>query len=232
MGMKSGAPSNAASSGLAVSRVADFPAHRDRAAAIGEVHSRPHPQLPGSRTVVQLAFVTEGDAVVDASVIAELCKKRGAPQPIQGARYHIIPWDSGSLRWERHSEFSTYVWDAPLVQDEDWRKRSPFGDGFNPPGAAMCGVRLEIHDFAEDGTVPDFGSDSESLCHSLVEDGKASILTDFRQDTDGLTRVYILDRGLTPTTGGARWRSASSRSRRIGSSACSALLSPSRSRRG
>ncbi len=203
MGIKSGAPFNAASSELAVSRVAGFPAHRDRAAAIGEVHSRPHPQLPGSRTVVQLAFVTEGGALVDASVIAELCRKRGAAPPGQGARYHIIAWTEGSLRWERHSEFSTYVWDAPYVQDEDWRKRSPFDAGFNPPGAAMCGVRLEIHDWAEDGTAPGFAADPESLCHSLVEDGKASIMTDFRQDPDGLTRVYILDRGLTDNRRGA-----------------------------
>lgn len=203
MGMKSEEAGDAASVAPAASRVAGSPAHRDRAAAIAEVHSRPHPQLPGSRTVVQLAFVTEGGALVDASVIAELCRKRGAAPPGQGARYHIIPWDDGSLRWERHSEFSTYVWDAPYVQDEDWRKRSPFGDGFNPPGAAMCGVRLEIHDWAVDGTAPGFAADPESLCHSLVEDGKASILTDFRQDSDGLTRVYILDRGLTDNRRGA-----------------------------
>jgi uncharacterized membrane-anchored protein len=201
--MMSDEADGALSIGLPVSHVAGFAAHRDRAAAIGEVHSRPHPAVPVPRTIIQLAFVTEGGAVVDASVISEMCKTQGVERPIQGARYHAIPWGDGFIRWERHSEFSTYVWDTLLIQEEDWRTHSPFGGAFNPPGAAMSGVRLEIHALGEDEPAPPFRLDPESLCHSLVEDGKASILTDFRQDADGLTRIYILDRGLADNRRGA-----------------------------
>ncbi len=47
------------------------------------------------------------------------------------------------------------------------------------------------------------GFDPTSLCYSLVERGAAAIITDFRQDGDGLTRMLVLDRGLTPASTGA-----------------------------
>ena len=45
--------------------------------------------------------------------------------------------------------------------------------------------------------------DPASLCYSLVENGSAAILTDFRQDEDGLTQILILARDLTPARAGA-----------------------------
>jgi uncharacterized membrane-anchored protein len=36
-----------------------------------------------------------------------------------------------------------------------------------------------------------------------VEDGRAAALTDFRQDKDGLTRILVLDKGLSPARAGA-----------------------------
>jgi uncharacterized membrane-anchored protein len=95
------------------------------------------------------------------------------------------------------------MWEAPLDAGEQWKHDSPFGQGFNPPGPIMSGVRLEIRDGAGDEPEASLGLDPESLCSSRVEDGKATILTDFRQDGDGLTRLFILDRGLTPERSGA-----------------------------
>jgi uncharacterized membrane-anchored protein len=45
--------------------------------------------------------------------------------------------------------------------------------------------------------------DPASLCYSLVENGSAAILTDFRQDEDGLTQILILAHDLTPARAGA-----------------------------
>ncbi|MGO4835360.1 DUF3422 family protein, partial [Rhizobiaceae sp. 2RAB30] len=45
--------------------------------------------------------------------------------------------------------------------------------------------------------------DPTSLCYSVVENGAAAIITDFRQDGDGLTRILVLDRGMTPARTGA-----------------------------
>ena len=37
----------------------------------------------------------------------------------------------------------------------------------------------------------------------MIEDGKAAIVSDFRQDGDGLTRILMLDRGMSPARNGA-----------------------------
>ena len=184
--------------------VLSFPAHPSRSAAIGEVHSRPHPLLTAPRTLVQLAFVTEGGAVVDNAVVAELCRRQGIAAPDRAARHFVIRWGQGSLRWERHTEFSTYLWEGLPDAKGRWKQESPFGEAFNPPGSVVSSVRLEIVrvEDAASTTTP-LGLDLESLCESIVEDGKATIVTDFRQDGDGLTRMFILDRGLTEARLGA-----------------------------
>ena len=187
----------------ATSNVLSFPAYHARCFAIGEVHSRPHPLLSAPRLLVQLAFVTEGGATVDHAVLAELCRRQGVPAPDRNARHYIMRWGRGTLYWERHSEFSTYMWEAPLSEGGKWKQSSPFGEGFNPPGPVMSGVRLEIHKAGGDKQLAAFDLDPESMCHSLIEDGKAEILTDFRQDGDGLTRLFVVDHGLTEARTGA-----------------------------
>ncbi|MGP8979781.1 DUF3422 family protein, partial [Enterobacter hormaechei] len=40
-------------------------------------------------------------------------------------------------------------------------------------------------------------------CYSVTENGRAAIISDFRQDKDGLTRILILERDLTEAQLGA-----------------------------
>lgn len=193
----------AARSELSRALVAGFRSHPERSAAIGEIHSRPQPMLPVPRTLIQLAFSTEGGAVVDAAVIAELCRKHALPAPERAARHCTFRLPNGNLYWERHSEFSTYLWEAPAAGARHWKIGSPFDVGFNPPGTVMSGVRLEILQLDPNASPPSLGLDPESVCHALVEDGNAEILTDFRQDADGLTRIFLIDRGLNEIRRGA-----------------------------
>ena len=113
-----------------------------------------------------------------------------------------MAWGRGTLRWERHTEFSTYLWEGPPARERDV-EATPFGNGFSPPGTVLCGVRLEIRKWtpAAEKLVARF--DPASLCHSLVENGRAAAITDFRQDGDGLTRILLLERGLSPARVGA-----------------------------
>ena len=62
----------------------------------------------------------------------------------------------------------------------------------------ISGIRLEVRKWTPAGEKLISGFDASSLCYSLVENGKAAIVTDFRQDGDGLTRMLVLERGLTP----------------------------------
>jgi uncharacterized membrane-anchored protein len=180
-----------------------FPAHEGRPEAIGEVHARPRPSIEAPRMLIQLAFMTEGGSIVDHAVLAELSRQLGIAAPDRQARHHAMRWGQGALRWERHTEFSTYLWEGPLNSGSAKATDSPFGHGFSPPGTVMSGIRLEIRKWTEENErlIADF--DPASLSYSLVENGKAGIATDFHQDGDGLTRILVLDRGMSPSRIGA-----------------------------
>ena len=183
--------------------VLGFPAHGGRCDAIGEVHSRPHPLVQQPRTLIQLAFMTEGGSAVDHAVLSELSRRLGIAAPDKQARHHAMNWGQGTLRWERHTEFSTYLFEGPLDATGRTPEDSPFGNGFSPPGTVISGIRLEIRKWTPASEKLIGGFDPASLCYSLVETGKAAVVTDFRQDGDGLTRILILDRGLTAQRTGA-----------------------------
>jgi uncharacterized membrane-anchored protein len=190
--------------GAAVGAVLGFPAHDGRPGAIGEVHARPHPLVATPRLLVQLSFMTEGGSAVDHAVLAELARRLGAAAPDRQARHYAMKWGRGTLQWERHTEFSTYLWEGPL-SDKPARllDDSPFGNGFSPPGTVVSGIRLEIRPWMPGSEALIDAFDPASLCYSIVENGQAAALTDFRQDGDGLTRILVLDKGMSPSRTGA-----------------------------
>ncbi len=187
--------------------VLGFPAHQDRSRAIGEVHSRPSPMFKSPRFLIQLAFMTEAGSGVDHSALANLSRQQGATVPDRAARHHSMKWGQGKLFWERHTEFSTYLWETPANgtsgNGTGQGFAGPFGEGFSPPGVVISGVRMEVVPWtkAAERKVADF--DRASLCFSIVENGQAAVVTDFRQDGDGLTRMRVLDKGLPPARAGA-----------------------------
>lgn len=184
--------------------VLGFATHTGRSPALGEVHSRPSPLIDVPRIMVQLSFMTEGGSSVDHAVLADLSKRLGVAPPDRNARHYSMKCGNGRVHWERHTEFSTYLWDGTLrVTDKNPMSGSPFGDGFSMPGVVIAGVRLEIRKWSKAAERLVAGFDEASLCFSLVDNGMAAAVTDFRQDGDGLTRILVLDKGLTPARAGA-----------------------------
>lgn len=181
-----------------------FPTAVNRAQALGEIHARPYVLVTSPRVIFQLAFMTEGGSIVDHAVLSELSRTRGLAPPNRDANHHTIPWGQGTLRWERHTEFSTYFWDGPLPDQFGGDVPvHPFGDGFSPPGTLISGIRLEIRPDTPETRAAIGVFDPTSLCHSEVKDGQAAILTDFRQNGDGLTQILVIDRGMTNAGTGA-----------------------------
>jgi uncharacterized membrane-anchored protein len=175
-----------------------------RAEALGEIHARPFALVGKSRVIFQLAFLTEGGAVVDHAVLAGLARARGVGVPGRDTAHFSMPWGQGTLRWERHTEFSTYFWDAPAPSKfGDAVDTHPFGDQFSPPGSMIAGIRLEVRADSPETQAEMDSFDPTSLCLSEVKGGQAMIATDFRQDGDGLTRILIIDKGMTDAGRGA-----------------------------
>lgn len=181
-----------------------FPSAPERAMALGEIHARPYALVGTPRVIFQLAFMTDGGSAVHHSVISELSRIHGVNTPAKDARHHALTFGQGTLRWERHTEFSTWFWDGPVPEQFGGEVAiHPFGDGFSPPGSLISGIRLEIRPEGPATRAALDAFDPASLCHSEVKNGQATILTDFRQDGDGLTKILVIDRGLTEAGRGA-----------------------------
>ncbi|MEB2845857.1 DUF3422 family protein [Rhizobiales bacterium RZME27] len=180
-----------------------FPVADVRARALGEIHSRPYTLLPLPRVIFQVAFLTEANFAGDQAILAELSLGQGVPAPAADTSHHTMTWGSGTLRWERHTEFSTYFWDTPAPATFGAEiPVNPFGARFAAPGPFISGVRIEIRPASEDVSDVIAAFDLTSLCQSMVADGQATIVTDFRQDGDGLTKFLVLDHGMTEAARG------------------------------
>ncbi|HEX2255323.1 MAG TPA: DUF3422 domain-containing protein [Afifellaceae bacterium] len=182
-----------------------MPSHPERATALGEIHSRPFTLVRTPRAILQLAFITdEAEPASDLAVLAELCRMRGLSGPDPEARHHTLEWGSGTLRWERHTEFTAWWWVAPAPPDFlDPLKGRPFGNGFRAPGQLISAVRLDVRTGGEGDEEWLAPFDPVSLCWSEMDGGLAKAATDFRQDADGLTRILVVDGGLGPARAGA-----------------------------
>ncbi|MBO3758995.1 DUF3422 family protein [Ciceribacter sp. L1K23] len=181
-----------------------FPVAPERALVLGEIHARPYALVKTSRVIFQLAFMMDGGSAVHHSVISELARARGVSPPDKNARHHAMAWGQGTLRWERHTEFSTFFWDGPLPEKFGGEVAvHPFGDGFSPPGSLMSGIRLEIRPDGPEAEAAIACFDPASLCYSDLKKGQAAVLTDFCQDGNGLTQILLIDHGLTDAGRGA-----------------------------
>ncbi|WP_271500860.1 DUF3422 family protein [Bradyrhizobium sp. CCBAU 11357] len=88
-----------------------FTPHPQRDAVLGEVHARPFTRLVSPFSVIHLAFLAQGEAATsDRCRFIDCCLERNLPPPEQSAKLHQIVIGPGTLRWEQHSEFTTFTW--------------------------------------------------------------------------------------------------------------------------
>src|SRR5262245_18840062 len=88
--------------------------HPLRAAILGEVHARPFTPIDAPRRVLHFAFETTGDAAKrDRAALADFCARRNVDPLEPSAKPHRLAFDGILLRWEQHSEFTTYTWELP-----------------------------------------------------------------------------------------------------------------------
>jgi uncharacterized membrane-anchored protein len=184
--------------------------HRLRRFVLDEIHARPFAEIATPRRLLHLACLTDAAAAeADRAALAAFAAKRGAPTPREDARHHALSLDEGRLRWERHTEFTTYSWDVPVSGRPAWaRSAAMMPEGGPPlPGDRLVALELLIVKGGKTGwrdadTVA-WGFEGPSLCVAHAEQGRAIIVSDFRLWPDGLTRILVVDRGLTPQGAGA-----------------------------
>jgi uncharacterized membrane-anchored protein len=184
-------------------------AHRLRAAILGEVHARPFTALATPSRVLHFAFDTAGEgAQADRAALVDFCTKRAlaAPRPID--KHHRVPFGDTVLRWEQHSEFTTYTWEfsadagGPPFHPPSNTLASPM-NLVAQPGPLLAAVDLHLVADAGNSLVPERLFDRASLAAAENSDGTALYATDFKLDSAGFVRILIADRGLGPERAGA-----------------------------
>ena len=182
--------------------------HPLRAAVLGEVHARPFTPLSTPRRILHSAFDTAGEAAqADRAALADFCAHRGLDPLKDAAKHHRVALGGTILRWEQHSEFTTYSWELP---DEG---KTPFHPSAASLATVMAAlpqpgpllVALDLHFMKEqpDGIAFTRLFDRASLAVAENAEGDALFATDFQADPSGFARILIIDRGLGPERAGA-----------------------------
>jgi uncharacterized membrane-anchored protein len=182
--------------------------HPLRAAVLAEVHARPFTPIESPRRILHFAFETAGEAAkADRAALAKFCAERGLEPLKDGAKHHRVKLGGSVLRWEQHSEFTTYTWELPSEGDVPFH---PVASSLAAPMSALPQpgpvlVALDLHLMRDTETNTTIGQlfDRASLAVAENTGGDALFATDFQADASGFVRVLVLDRGLDRERAGA-----------------------------
>ncbi|MGF1593178.1 MAG: DUF3422 family protein [Kiloniellaceae bacterium] len=185
--------------------------HPLRATLNAEVHSRPFAKLQAPERISHLALLSgEGAAPRERRHVAALCQSRGLAGPPENTNHFTCDLGPFRLKWERHTEFSTYTFflngpfaDAPFAgRAVDLVPREWIA---GLPGDMLVGVHLEL--LAAGSREPDAAALQEMFGHDnivggLVSGGSAAVWMDFRVQDDGFARILLRDGDLRPRQAG------------------------------
>ncbi|MCP1676119.1 putative membrane-anchored protein [Natronocella acetinitrilica] len=179
--------------------------HPQRLAIASELHARPFESLTPPLRATHLAMLG-ADAQEDRRHVETLCDAFEQVRPPESATHHSVNLGAFHLRWERHTEFSTYTFfcSSPYMgRDEHFTNRAL--DRVPPawreaiPGELVAAVHLILEGPADpERSVHEilelFGT--ENVAGSMVADGGAHLFTDFRLHGDGFGHILIQAGGL------------------------------------
>jgi uncharacterized membrane-anchored protein len=187
-----------------------FPAptpHPERAAVLGEVHARPFHPVPTPARLLHFAFMTDAfEAAAARAALADFCREHGLHGPEAGAKHFRVTLGGQSLRFEQHSEFTTYT------LEQGGEASAPFTPAANgvasvfarlpQPGRHLVSVDLHLMTPSGAPEIDERLFDPASLASSSVIGGRAMVACDFLP-VNGFVRILVLDLGLDPASAGA-----------------------------
>jgi len=190
--------------------LAGFELHPQRGAVLGEVHARPFTRLTAPLTVLRFAFLSQGDvAAADRQKFVAFCASHGQAPPDDGTKHHQVAIGAVQLRWEQHSEFSTFTW---ILTNTDGSAGAFGGIGgesaalirsLPQSGQLLVSVKLEVEQTSAALERAQQLFERASLAVAAVRSGPAVVASDFRVDGDGFVRILVCNDGLSPGRLGA-----------------------------
>ena len=184
--------------------------HGDRERLFNELHTRPFPMLEQGSRVSQLAVLHSGaDAGAEYRHIQTLCERYSVLPPLVGSSCYYQNFGSFELRWERHTEFSTYTFVHRLENQAPFQHTAlsllPSAWLAEIPGKVISGLHVEIADMPKESVSPDILRqyfEGHRLISSWIGERRARLWTAYRIHNDGLGRILILNCDLNPCQSG------------------------------
>jgi uncharacterized membrane-anchored protein len=178
--------------------------HPERDRLLAEAHARPSTPVSAPLLATRVSTMSgEGGAATDRAHMADLCRKVGAAEPGPAARWCVLDGGRWTLRWERHTEVSTWTVFRPVTAAEaaslsttaldiipqEWLARLP--------GEVFAAAHVSIVD-----RLPALPFVEAEVIASTVASGEIDVFTDFRPGPDAFTRFVVVQRGDTAAAAG------------------------------
>jgi uncharacterized membrane-anchored protein len=190
--------------------------HPLRDQLVNEVHARPFASLTAPQRASHLAMLSGEDAAgEDRAQVARLCERHGVPSPGPEDTHLMADLGPFQLKWERHTEFSSYTFFQHAQTPGFDASVAPFGAPVIDrvprdwlaalPGELLVGIHLEM----EPKQAPERDADAltrlfetDNVAGSLVSGGAGAVWMDFAVHADGFGRILLHDRHLRPRQAG------------------------------
>lgn len=202
-------------SDLTLPRSAALRFHPEREALFNELHTRPFPVLATPSRLSHLVLLADpAQPGAEYQHLLRLCERHAVLPPSAQSSCYYQDFGGFELRWERHTEFSTYTLLSKQSDSEPFLAnalRLLPADWLNElPGQLLSCNHLEIHPAPASEPSPDDMRrhfEGQRLISAEVSDGQARLWSAYRIHSDGCGRLLIHNRSLNPCQTGRLVRS-------------------------
>lgn len=191
--------------------LANLEEHPLRQRLNNEFHARPPVPLVGAVLVSHLVFKHSATtAEIERENLSRLCQGHVC-NAIDSSDSHVMI-DAGAfrMRWELHTEFSSYTFFRPLEAGEELDPETTAFDAVHPewlsgiPGKLMVATHVELRSTSEispDSVLASLTPNGRTMVAARVADDAAWIFSDFKID-NGFSRFLVLNAHMTQRQAG------------------------------
>ncbi len=186
--------------------LANLEEHPLRQRLNNEFHARPPIPLLGAMLVSHLVFkhsATTGEA--ERANLSKLCQGHVCTAIDSSDSHLMLETGAFRMRWELHTEFSSYTFFRQLASGEELPPDVTAFDAVHPewfsgiPGKLMVATHVELRstdEISPDSILSSLTPNSRTMVAAKVADGAAWIFTDFKID-NGFSRFLVLNQSMT-----------------------------------
>ncbi|SOY73872.1 DUF3422 family protein [Cupriavidus taiwanensis] len=182
--------------------------HPLRASLVAELHARPFLRLSGSVSLTHYAIYSDEDPAIHESLVRTLCEQTGMALPADGVTHYAVQSAFGwHLKWERHTEFSTFTFVSPRDDTDYFNDLAIHGVPADwlalLAGKRFHAVRMELlsgQAAAVSGNLRDWLDGPVLVGSDVLGGGK--VYCDWNVRADGYMRILAIDEDFREEQGG------------------------------